>query len=520
MAEIDILSINNKKIQDVEARKDIQVIKENQINLIEDDTSMNGISDTNHDNLETTNKTIIGAINEVNSQFKDIAKQTNNKSRRYGNNLRMNFPKVLLKNSEYVFPSEFSLRYDSLPKVYKNKEQFITDFDVANYKNISGKTVYVDVKNGNSSNDGLTRQTPCQSVTKALVIADDGDTIQIINEEYTLLGRLEWMQSKTIDKNINIISDNKVIVFMGDIPTWSVNGNYNNVYETTRNNVGKVVDLNDIENKKQYKEVDSIEKLSNTIYSFYCDGTKTYINTNGNTPNRVLPILKVDLANVQNGDTQNIKVYLENIIFIGGDCNIHMIGTSTHHEHELYTKNCECYFSCEKDSILSQNIKRSYHQNTICAYSRKDGFNYSTTLGNVNIVDFIEVDCIAYGNGDNSNTAQTANTHNGSTAHAKTHGIRINGAYYGNYGGNVIDVQQVNSVNLGCITYDSLSTDIGFNQGIGSQQNNGAVMWLENCISFNNYSDIYCSTGNTITVVNSIFDTIHGNGTKNLSNNY
>ena len=34
MAEIDILSINNKKIQDVEARKDIKTIKENQINLV------------------------------------------------------------------------------------------------------------------------------------------------------------------------------------------------------------------------------------------------------------------------------------------------------------------------------------------------------------------------------------------------------------------------------------------------------------------------------------------------------
>ena len=466
------------------------------------------------DSNTATDKT--WSSSKIDSQFKDIAKQT----KRYGAMIRKNYPKVLIKNSEYVFPSEFSLRYDSLPKVYKNKEQFITDFDVADYKNISGKTVYVDVKNGNSSNDGLTRQTPCQSVTKALVLADDGDTIQIINEKYTLFGRLEWMQSKTIDKNINIISDNKVIVFMGDIPTWSVNGNYNNVYETTRNNVGKVVDLNDIENKKQYKEVDSIENVSNTIYSFYCDGTKTYINTNGHTPNRVLPVLKVDLANIQNGDTQNIKVYLENIIFIGGDCNIKMIGTSAHHEHELYTKNCECYFSAKVDSILSQNIKRSYHQGTVCAYSRKDGFNYSTTIGNVNIVDFIEVDCIAYGNGDNSNTAQTANTHNGSTAHAKSHGIRINGAYYGNYGGNVIDVQQVKSVNLGCITYDSLSTDIGFNQGIGSQQNDGAVMWLENCISFNNYSDIYCSIGNTITVKNSIFDTIYGNGTKNLSNNY
>lgn len=73
MAEIDILSINNKKIQDVEARKDIQVIKENQINLLEDDTSMEGISDTVHDTLETDDKRIIGGINEVNAQLKSIA---------------------------------------------------------------------------------------------------------------------------------------------------------------------------------------------------------------------------------------------------------------------------------------------------------------------------------------------------------------------------------------------------------------------------------------------------------------
>lgn len=48
-------------------------LKENQINLIEDDTSMAGISDTVHDSLETNDKTIIGAINEVNTQCADIA---------------------------------------------------------------------------------------------------------------------------------------------------------------------------------------------------------------------------------------------------------------------------------------------------------------------------------------------------------------------------------------------------------------------------------------------------------------
>lgn len=45
--------------------------KKNQINIIEDDTSMEGISDSVHDNLTTTNKKIIPAINEINSFLED-----------------------------------------------------------------------------------------------------------------------------------------------------------------------------------------------------------------------------------------------------------------------------------------------------------------------------------------------------------------------------------------------------------------------------------------------------------------
>lgn len=50
----------------------IKNIKSTQIVLEKDDTSMTGIDDTTHDTLTTTNKTIIGGINEVNSQCKDI----------------------------------------------------------------------------------------------------------------------------------------------------------------------------------------------------------------------------------------------------------------------------------------------------------------------------------------------------------------------------------------------------------------------------------------------------------------
>jgi hypothetical protein len=63
----DGIGYNNTQIKD---------IKSKQIVLEKDDTSMDGIEDTTHDTLTTTNKTIIGGINEVNSQIKNIASKT------------------------------------------------------------------------------------------------------------------------------------------------------------------------------------------------------------------------------------------------------------------------------------------------------------------------------------------------------------------------------------------------------------------------------------------------------------
>lgn len=58
---------------DKEARQKVKAVEENQIELIEDELSMEGISDITYDTLQTTNKTLIGGVNELNSQLKDIA---------------------------------------------------------------------------------------------------------------------------------------------------------------------------------------------------------------------------------------------------------------------------------------------------------------------------------------------------------------------------------------------------------------------------------------------------------------
>ena len=72
---VDLSNYYKKNETYSKAQIDLQ-FKENQINLIEDDTSMEGISDSEHDTLTTTNKKIIPAINEVNEKLRDTAKKT------------------------------------------------------------------------------------------------------------------------------------------------------------------------------------------------------------------------------------------------------------------------------------------------------------------------------------------------------------------------------------------------------------------------------------------------------------
>ncbi len=61
---------------DTAIKADIQTLKDNQVNLVEDETSMDGIKDNEYPTLTTTNKTLIGSINEVNAQCKKIANKT------------------------------------------------------------------------------------------------------------------------------------------------------------------------------------------------------------------------------------------------------------------------------------------------------------------------------------------------------------------------------------------------------------------------------------------------------------
>lgn len=62
---------------DTAIKADIQTLKDSQINLVTDETSMEGIKDNEYPTLNTQDKTLIGSINELNTQYKDIANKIN-----------------------------------------------------------------------------------------------------------------------------------------------------------------------------------------------------------------------------------------------------------------------------------------------------------------------------------------------------------------------------------------------------------------------------------------------------------
>src|SRR5699024_3407986 len=119
----------------------------------------------------------------------------------------------------------------------------------------------------------------------------------------------------------------------------------------------------------------------------------------------------------------------------------------------------------------------AYLQNCVASQNRADGFNYHHGNGRKNRV--IEVDCIGRFNG---NRLSAIHSDNGSTMHDGGQIIRVNGAYFGNEGPNVADVNDgTQSWNLGSIGLESRS---GINGAVFRARDN-MHMKLEGCITSN-----------------------------------
>ena len=377
---------------------------------------------------------------------------------------------------DFSFPKEFN--FSSLPNLkVKGNGECIHYLDVSNYE-IKGKTYYVDIKTGLGDNDGLTPETPLSNIQVAI---DKGDADTIIvgsgwyehNHGYANTGILINSSKKTV--SIKAKGDGDVYISANSYNlSFSLEGDYTNVYSASRSGVGRVIDIKYKDNDGEFLEltkVSSIAEVENRANSYFTDNVKVYIHTKDNrSPDNNIKCLFNTIYPLQ----FHKDLYLEGIKIIGGKSPLKG-GSGA----KLYAKDCEYKFSTLENGITI-NSSLAILQNCIANNNYLDGFNYNG--GNV-----IEIGCKGFRNGVIG--IELVDTQNGSTQHNGGKIIRIGCEYGENKGSNVGDNHiNTQSVNINVIAHNSRSENEQYNSNFTAHPN--SEIWLYNCVSYGSKKDL------------------------------
>lgn len=458
----------------------------------------------------TTVSNVLAVTTDVQTLKTDTSKKIDMLEKRKNDLLRANKRKI----SKWNYPAWFTWK-DAPITILSDGTNFFTPFDVAVFKNVGGKNLYVDPVNGSDTNDGLGWITAVKSVQKAYTLAANNDTIICKSGVYK---RAHVVTAGTnIEKNINIITDGGTVRwYQADDHTYTKTAGATNVYQTARTNVTHVIDIQLLPINGEsiaLTKVNSIAECDALEGSYYNDGTNTYIHMFGNiAPNNNNAVILLQTGNpglsVTNA-TQNVNLYVEGIEFYGGTANISIANSATYLTPNLYMKNCKLRYASTKNALNVLGGQYIFSQKCEASFSPLDGFNYHAQNGQV--VKSIEVDCLGRGNGDNT---LSTNNNNGSTTHDGSKAIRINCTYYENMGVNCCDVtQDTMSINLGVSAFNSKSQATDTTNGNFSAQQAGTTMYLEGCISFGSTWGIVPVTNTTMYLKNCLYDTKNGAGT-------
>jgi len=439
---------------------------------------------TKLETLDSTVTNLKNTINTLTSNQKNGKQQTEslqNDLEKLQEKSNAQYKRLL--NLPILTPTNFKTKNHVMNnKIFKsNSNKFFVSVDIRDYKITGGKDYYVDTNNGNDSNNGLTKDNAFKTLKTAFANISDGDTLYIAGGNYFRTNGLLF--PKPINKSINIIGEtDNVNFYMGDTPTWTKTQNYNNIYEYSRTNVDTVIN---VMNNQPITKVDSLEELDKKSYAYYYDNSKVYVNQSGSEPNSNIVVM-LSSSNLQiNSITGDI--YLENLNIYGGKSCAELDLTA---KNNAYINNCTFNYA-----VYGYNGLTVIGGNNILVFSSTadsngfDGFNYHIGKDG-SLPFFVEYDCIGINNGNDKGTAGFK-SNNGSTCHDGIQGIRINGIYARNDGGNVADVNTgTQTWNLGCTAFESY-------QGKDFQTSSGSDIFLDSCVAYGSTNSINSSDTNS-----------------------
>lgn len=386
---------------------------------------------------------------------------------------------------------------------------------------MSGKNSYYVSPDGLDTNDGLSRDTPLQTISAAYSKSDVGRIV--------LMDGYHYLDSQGIytDTRLRMAKDLIIEADSGACPIVTNERKYNwkeygsGVYYAVYN---KDSETNFGIGETQYDRshldsdgvgllmihVDSLAECIATENTYYYTNSTIYYHLiggaqpeHGNGPFLgTVPVLDI------NGAAK--KYWIKGVKFWGGARGTVQLGYDS--APSLYMIDCELSY-CQK---YTDHPTRSpgglrvidstgvYLLRCKALKNWKDGFNYHAS--NFNTYPFLEQDCIALQNGNEESDQ-------GSTAHDGVYGIRINGKYLRNFWQGIADVGG-KTLHYNCVSGDCTSQD-----GFAYEALTDHEMWLYECSSIRQKSSAR-SAGSTsiLNLYDCLFDSpiTDGNGTVNV----
>lgn len=370
----------------------------------------------------------------------------------------------LRKNNYRIYepvtlPDVVSANLDNMFTLTKNGEKnYYLTYDESRFINTGGSTYYLSI-DGLDTNDGSIN-APFKTYSKFMTTANSGDTLIIKAGTYGKDRFNAASGAGITNKSVNIIGDGEVFVTTQDTSyVWTNEGS--GVYSASRSGVKAVYDIQEIrENKSSsYSLAASLADCQNIEMSYYINGSTIYVHTpNGIEPDNTNTILGLGTGSpsfVFDAPTSNVKLYIENIVFLDGEQGQIVLKNNTSYNVDVLIRNVKLFNS--RSNGYNYDGISNIGCNTICDNveiynSLKDGFNYHA--GSINQAYGVEYNCKA----NNFGYGQTESgrlSNNASTAHNSCQVIRVNGDYSYCNGGCVVDINTAVGLLYNCNVYDS-----------------------------------------------------------------
>lgn len=389
-------------------------------------------------------------------------------------------------------PVGFSFPFTRYPITFRwTGSAWVSTFSAPAYAAaaLAGTTYYVDIATGNNANTGLTTGQKLKSIHAAVTKGNaTGASFNIVVTAGTYPRNHGPTNSATVFPTqpcAMVATGGRVISGAMDDLTWTVNGTYANVYQTTRSNVLRVIDMGHTDAYGDYTELAQVADLATcaaTEDSWAQVSTTLYVNRLDNAVVADANTRALILVDNMKLDATTKDFYAKGFDFLGGQGGAVQLNSGV--GNQIFD-DCSAKFSGGPAALLDgfrivdvQGL--TAFVSCIANQNAKDGFNWHRTSAPAGSVVGLLVNCVGKNNG-----RYTSQSNNGLTAHEDVTLIDVNGLYVDNYGGTVHIIDSSQLWALGSSASGSRG-DISLGGGLGPQEfrtEGTSRMWLDRAIA-------------------------------------